>query len=81
MSRQPRESAIPNSIEHQFDATNDDVTTPITVSTWFSSQYRRCFQSSPTLIPSRRSWSRKGSWPAARSHPDTSSAMARSGVA
>jgi hypothetical protein len=32
MSRQPNAPAIPNSAEHQFEATNDDVTTAITAS-------------------------------------------------
>lgn len=71
--------AIPTSAEHQCDARKADVTTPITASTSCSSRYRRCRKSSSTLIPSRRSWSRNGSWQAARSQPDTSSAIGRSG--
>jgi hypothetical protein len=55
ISRHPSASAIPASAEHQLDATNDDGTTPITASTARSSRYKRCFQSSPTPIPSRRS--------------------------
>jgi hypothetical protein len=43
--RQPIASAIPTSAEHQFDATRDDITTPITASTSRSSLYKRCFPS------------------------------------